>query len=172
MLKGKVLWKYGKNGPHNGVNLVKHGVNLVKHGVSVALWVIYIEMCCVMRTCIGSEQNVWKTPNGVWKIVDDDLIIVVWSFVFVIVWSEEKMAHIVQYVEWIWWNVVFWLCCVLSMWKCFVWCEHGKGNEQDVWRIFTSFLNTYWSYLWKDNPKLMHLVTIAEKHLMSWCVVS
>jgi hypothetical protein len=61
---------------------------------------------------------------------------------------------------------------VLSMWKCFVWCEHGKSNEQDVWRIFKSFLNTSWSYLWKDNPKLMHLVTIIEKHLMSWCVVS
>jgi hypothetical protein len=145
MLKGKVLWIYGKNGPHNEAC----GVNLVKHGVLVALWVIDMEVCCVMRTCIGSEENVWKTPNGVWKVVDGVLIIVAWSFVFVIVWSEEKLAHIVQYVEkmahivhyveWIWGNVVFWLCCALSMWKCIVWCEHGKGNEQDVEELLTMF---------------------------------
>jgi hypothetical protein len=26
------------------------------------------------------------------------------------------------------------------MWKCIVWCKHGKGNEQDVWRIIDNVL--------------------------------
>jgi hypothetical protein len=118
-------------------------------------WNMVFWLCCELLTwkCvvwwehgIGSEKNVWKTTNGVWKFVDGVLIIVVWSLVFVIVWSEEKMAHIVKCVEWIWWNVLFQLCCDLSMWKCIVWCEHGKCNEQDVWiTIDNVLIRVVWS---------------------------
>jgi len=128
--------------------------HIMKH-VEWIWWNMVFWLCCELLTwkCvvwwkhgIGSEQNVWKTTNGVWKIVDGVLIIVVWSLVFVIVWSEEKMAHIVKYVEWIWWNVLFRLCCDLSMWRCIVWCEHSKCNEQDVWiTIDNVLIRVVWS---------------------------
>jgi hypothetical protein len=92
---------------------------------------------------IGNEQNVWKIPNGVWKFVDNVLIIVVWSLVFVIVWSEEKMAHIVQYVEWIWQNVVFWLCCELSMGSAL--CDASMAKAMN--KMFEELLIMFWFLL-------------------------
>jgi len=92
--------------------------------------------CVVWREHgIGSEQNVWKTLNGVWKIVDSVLIIVMWSLVFVIVWSEEKIHSAV---------------CGMNMAKCGVlvvlWVINVEVHcVMRAWqRQWTRFLKNYW----------------------------